>query len=470
VNEQEYDWDDNGNLLDDGTNTYTYAYNGLGDRLSQTVDSVTTKYTLDISGGLSQVLNDGTSTYLYGYGRIGELQTGGFAYYLDDHLASVRQIADAAGNIGFTQSYEPFGSVLSSAGGISSAFGYAGEQLDTSGLIFLRARYYNSEIGRFFQKDLWNGNPINPSTQHLYLYAINNPIFYTDPFGRWPWDSWTQEQQGQVLSIATNVAIGVGVGLVTAGACALTAGIGCIVAAAAIGVVGGAYAGGLSTAVYNSAVGNDLGDNVVENAIIGGVAGGVGSLVGGVATAGLTAYVGGSAAVAASLSASAGVGILSGLVAGGTTAATGQLAGNIYSGRPWHEHVAEAGTFGAFVGGVGGGLVGTTNYYVDRALNQVFRGLSFNNAETWPEFSQNWANCADDLSTPPPNRLYVSAIRTSQDTYSPRGPIRDANGWPTGKYYTVRENAAWLDANLGEDMPWGAPIKVFVKDESMNEW
>jgi YD repeat-containing protein len=62
VNGVAYTWDNNGNLLNDGTSTYTYgyanrltsvttggttytyAYNGLGDRVSQTVGGVTTGY------------------------------------------------------------------------------------------------------------------------------------------------------------------------------------------------------------------------------------------------------------------------------------------------------------------------------------------------------------------------------------------------------------------------------------------
>ena len=54
----------------------SYGYNGLGDRLSQTVNSVTTNYTLDMATGLTQVLADGTNTYLDGLGRIGEQQPG----------------------------------------------------------------------------------------------------------------------------------------------------------------------------------------------------------------------------------------------------------------------------------------------------------------------------------------------------------------------------------------------------------
>ncbi len=91
VNGQTYTWDNNGNLLNDGTSTNTYdqanrlktvtqgtnnfafAYNGIGDRLRQSVNGITTTiYTLDPAAGLTQVLADGTSTYLYGTGRLAQ--------------------------------------------------------------------------------------------------------------------------------------------------------------------------------------------------------------------------------------------------------------------------------------------------------------------------------------------------------------------------------------------------------------
>ena len=87
-----YIWDDNGNLLEDGVRQYAYdhanrlitvemgddafefSYNGVGDRLRQTVNGTPTEYTLDLAAGLSQVLSDGENAYLYGVGRIGEQQ------------------------------------------------------------------------------------------------------------------------------------------------------------------------------------------------------------------------------------------------------------------------------------------------------------------------------------------------------------------------------------------------------------
>src|SRR5574341_325255 len=145
VNGQTYTWDNNGNLLNDGTTTYTYdaanrllgtqssalstsyTYNGLGDRISQTVDGATTNYTLDLSAGLTQVLSDGSNTYLYGAMRIGELQPGGWAYHLGDALGSVRQLADATGNVTLARNFEPYGNTLSSVGSGSTIYQYTGE-------------------------------------------------------------------------------------------------------------------------------------------------------------------------------------------------------------------------------------------------------------------------------------------------------------------------------------------------------
>jgi hypothetical protein len=46
-----------------GLTATTFAYNGLGDRVNQTVAGVVTTYTLDLNTGLTQVLEDGANTY-----------------------------------------------------------------------------------------------------------------------------------------------------------------------------------------------------------------------------------------------------------------------------------------------------------------------------------------------------------------------------------------------------------------------
>jgi RHS repeat-associated protein len=196
-----YTWDNNGNLLNDGTSTYAYnhanrltgvtrgaesyafTYNGLGDRLSQTANGVTTHYTLDLASGLTQVLSDGTNTYLYGLGRIAQ-QSAATAYFHGDALGSVRQMTDDAGDVSLAQSYRPYGEVLTSLGTANSPYGFTGEGRDASGLIHLRARYYAPSQGRFMSRDAWEGDNYQPMSYNLWLYVYVNPVNLTDPSGR----------------------------------------------------------------------------------------------------------------------------------------------------------------------------------------------------------------------------------------------------------------------------------------------
>lgn len=205
-----YSWDNNGNLTNDGlttygydhanrlasatqgSNNYVYAYNGQGNRLRQTVNGTPINYTVDINTALPVVLADGTNSYLYGAAvgsvqgaGIGEKQAGDWRYHLGDALASVRQLVDPTGDVKLAQSYEPFGSILSSVGSGSTVFGFTGEQKDGTGLMYLRARYYSSREGRFDTPDTQLPSPQKPNTSHRYLYALNNPTTYTDPSGHY---------------------------------------------------------------------------------------------------------------------------------------------------------------------------------------------------------------------------------------------------------------------------------------------
>jgi YD repeat-containing protein len=160
-----YTWDNNGNLLDDGVNSYaynapnqltamsgpfgssTFAYNGLGDRLTQNG----VNYTLDLNSGLTQVLNDGTNQYLYGVGRIAQVNTTTLItdYFITDALGSVRQLTDAGGEITLAKSYAPYGEVTLSAGDGTSPFAFTGEQVDVSGGQTAAYNYFLHHDGLF---------------------------------------------------------------------------------------------------------------------------------------------------------------------------------------------------------------------------------------------------------------------------------------------------------------------------------
>jgi RHS repeat-associated protein len=117
---------------------------------------------------------------------LAEYNVGAWGYVAPDALGSVRQLVDAAGQVSLAQSYDPFGDLISQFTNfpVSQPFGYTGEQLDGStGLLYLRARYYDPASSRFISKDVFPGHPDNPPSLNGWSYAGNNPVKYTDSSG-----------------------------------------------------------------------------------------------------------------------------------------------------------------------------------------------------------------------------------------------------------------------------------------------
>ena len=85
---------------------------------------------------------------------------------------------DAFGTLTYIQSLNEEG-VLAQTDTALSRFLYAGEQYDeVTGLYYLRARRYDTTVGRFTQEDTYLGDGRN-----LYVYVQNNPLKYVDPSG-----------------------------------------------------------------------------------------------------------------------------------------------------------------------------------------------------------------------------------------------------------------------------------------------
>jgi RHS repeat-associated protein len=61
---------------------------------------------------------------------------------------------------------------------------FQSEQKDSeSGLVYLRARYYDPTIGRFASQDPMSGSIGDPASQNGYNYANNDPVNLRDPLG-----------------------------------------------------------------------------------------------------------------------------------------------------------------------------------------------------------------------------------------------------------------------------------------------
>jgi RHS repeat-associated protein len=196
-------------LKDKNENTVLhFAYDGDGNRIGESVTSdnrtESTQYLWDINKVVPQVLteSDGKESAFYTYGlqRISTTDPRGEQiYYQYDGLGSVRSLSDRRGNTGVTYSYDAFGEplltpdhgdhdFLSRADYLGdNDFLFTGEQMDTeTGLIYLRARYYDPETGRFITRDPFNGVASVPPSLNRYAYGYNNPVRFTDPSGKDP--------------------------------------------------------------------------------------------------------------------------------------------------------------------------------------------------------------------------------------------------------------------------------------------
>jgi RHS repeat-associated protein len=159
--------------------TTTYTYNGDGLRTAKTVSGTTTGFTWDAGGNL---LVDGTTNYIYGPDGLPLEQitsTGVVTYYHHDQLGSTRALTNSAGTVIATTTYDPYGKLADSTGTATNPFGYGGQYNDNeSGLVYMRARYYDPGTGTFLTRD-----PLEAITASPYGYVDGNPLNATDPFG-----------------------------------------------------------------------------------------------------------------------------------------------------------------------------------------------------------------------------------------------------------------------------------------------
>lgn len=130
--------------------------------------------------------NNGVKTqYIRGVNYIAQYSNGAsLAYFLYNGHGDTVQTVTAAGEVQNNYDYDIFGSPILTIETDACNIRYAGEYLDNeTGLYYLRARYYDPNIGRFISEDSYWGEDSNPLNLNLYTYCYNNPIRFIDPTG-----------------------------------------------------------------------------------------------------------------------------------------------------------------------------------------------------------------------------------------------------------------------------------------------
>jgi RHS repeat-associated protein len=151
------------------TTTSIYAYDG-----DNQVEEV------DASG------NNVVARYVQGLGidePLAILRAGVTSYYHADGLGSVNALSQINGSYDEIYKYDSFGVRLSYDGTVTNPFQYTAREFDSeTSLLYYRARYYDTTVGRFLSED-----PKRFSAGvNFYSYVSNSAPNLTDPLGFFP--------------------------------------------------------------------------------------------------------------------------------------------------------------------------------------------------------------------------------------------------------------------------------------------
>lgn len=153
----------------------TYEYMPNHYRISKTVDGTKTYQLWDNDRVVSEFDSELNMKINYRIGTNGQVLSDSKenSYSYDGHGNLVNGKDNSS-----TTVYDAYGNKTEDIGIGDAPFGYCGEYTDlSSGLIYLRNRYYDPSIGRFISED-----PVKNGL-NWYIYCSNNPINRIDPFG-----------------------------------------------------------------------------------------------------------------------------------------------------------------------------------------------------------------------------------------------------------------------------------------------
>ena len=177
-----------------GGKTTTYAYNADGQRISKTVDGVTTEfiYAGDILAG--QKTGDNILMWIYDNNGsyIGFTYNGVEYYYVYNLQGDVVAITDSTGAIVAKYEYDTWGEVQYEANyngtvniAVINPIRYRGYYYDSErGLYYLNSRYYDPFMCRFLNADGYVTTGQGVTSFNMFAYCGSNPVNRVDPTGQ----------------------------------------------------------------------------------------------------------------------------------------------------------------------------------------------------------------------------------------------------------------------------------------------
>jgi len=175
------------------TNTYGYDANGIRVSKKDSVSNV--NYLVDpqtqsILATYDVVAGTRLTTYNQNPQKIDEVlsyQVNSLKYYPHaDMLGSVYAVSDVTAKAVATWTYDVWGTRTQTSGTLGYQFGFTGREHDPdTGLIYSRQRYYDPAVGSWTQPER-PIYPITPDAANRYLYVRDGVTKLHDSDGRWP--------------------------------------------------------------------------------------------------------------------------------------------------------------------------------------------------------------------------------------------------------------------------------------------
>jgi RHS repeat-associated protein len=185
-----------------GGSTTTFVYNDQGIRVRSTTGGSSTLFLIDANNhtGYQQILEElsargvpASKSYVIGDDVLGQAVGSTVSWLLYDGHGSTRQLSSTAGAVTSRYNFEAYGTRLDSSTSEANELAhnsvtsllYCGEQFDSTLKMYnLRARYYDTNNGRFDAMDSFKGSNFDPQSLHKYGYCNQEPVNALDPSGK----------------------------------------------------------------------------------------------------------------------------------------------------------------------------------------------------------------------------------------------------------------------------------------------
>ncbi len=194
-----YTWQNSRELaaMTDGTTTWNYTYDANGMRTSRTNGTKTYNYVYNGSQLTQMTVGNDTLSFTYGLLGPATVTWNGTTYYYSlSGQGDVNGIFNEDGNPVVTYNWDnawgynpiPEG-VMASTLGELNPLRYRSYVYDNeTGYYYLQSRYYDPQIGRFINADVFAASGQGLTGNNMFAYCGNNPVVRGDANGEaWNW-------------------------------------------------------------------------------------------------------------------------------------------------------------------------------------------------------------------------------------------------------------------------------------------